>query len=520
MSVGAAGPAEGTPGAGRDLAAFVERWAHRCPDAPAVEFESHAWTYAQFATRVAATAVALAERGVVEGDRVAWLGPNRPTALELLLACSRLGAILLPLNSRLAVPEHAWILDDAEPRLLLCDEEFAGHAAAAAAACGRAAECETVPPVEPLGGATAPAPRAGTPGHAVLLAYTSGTTGRPKGAVLTQSALLANAVNSTHAHDLTRHDRVLTVIPLFHVGGLNIQTVPALLGGAAVLIHRAFDPGLFLDDVARWQPTWTVLVPAALSAVSAHPGFDEADLTSLRGVMTGSSPVPAAATKPFTERGVGVGEIYGATETAPICVHRRADEATDRPGTCGKPSTLCEVRLVPTAGSTAGGAAPTAAGAPAEIWVRGPSVMREYWRNPAATAAALVDGWYRTGDLAHADADGWLYLDDRLTDLVVSGGENVYPAEIEEQLADCGLLAEAAVIGRPDDRWGEVPIVIAVAADGSAAGTAEESAAVLDHLRGRLARFKIPAEVLWTDALPRTALGKVRKAVLRERFAR
>lgn len=567
----------------------MQRWAARSGDALAIEFESQKFTYAELVARVEVCASGLMRRGVGEGDRVAWLGPNRPTSLELLLACARLGAMLLPLNSRLTVPEHAWILDDAEPKLLLCDAAFADHGAAAvassAAGTGNASNasttgnpdtagntgttgntdgasgigeaggfaCEVVPDLSAFGtpdannstgaGADAstigttgvePMSYVGTPDHAVLLAYTSGTTGHPKGAVLTQGALAANAINSTHAHDLTRLDRVLTVIPMFHVGGLNIQTLPALLGGAAVLIHRSFDPGLLLDDVERWRPTWTVLVPAALQAVSAHPRFDEADLSSLRGIMTGSSPIPPAVTQPYFERGLAVGEIYGATETAPICVHIRPDEAADHPYSCGKPSTLCEVRLAPIGtdgtGSVAGELAPGESG---EIWVRAPSVMREYWRNPEASSAALVDGWYRTGDVAHVDADGWLYVDDRLTDMIISGGENIYPAELEEHLSHCPVLAEAVVLGRPDERWGEVPIVIAVANNpntdeqrtdnpnpANPNPNEQRTAIVLDHLRTRVARFKLPVAVIWTDALPRTALGKVQKAILRERFTK
>ncbi len=525
-------------GSGTSLFSIVQRWAERSANSSAVEFEADTLSYADLIERAQVRASALRLAGVSEGDRVAWLGPNHPAMLELLLACARIGAIALPLNSRLAVPEHAWILDDAQPKLLIAEAEFFDHAVAAVEHCETDIVCERdIAAATCSGQSIEPTAHIGTPDHAVLLAYTSGTTGHPKGAVLTQAALLANAVNSTHAHDLTRHDRVLTVIPLFHVGGLNIQTMPALLSGASVLLHRGFDPGLFLDDVERWQPTWTVLVPAALAAVSSHPRFADTDLSSLHGIMTGSSPIPPVVTQPYFERGILVGEIYGATETAPICVHLRPDEALDHPGSCGKASTLCEIRLVRVNDAVAANNTKNSTSNPVqtalvpgesgEIWVRGASIMREYWRNPEATNAAIVDGWYRTGDVAHADANGWLYMDDRLTDMIISGGENVYPAEIEEQLAHCPTVADAAVIGRPDSRWGEVPIVIAVPNDdqilGLVAGDSNSSAkaatdAVLDYLRPLLAHFKLPVEIIWTDALPKTALGKVQKAVLRERF--
>ncbi len=493
---------------GADLAAHIERWADRQPAAPAVAFEGKEHTYREFADQIAATAGWLAAAGAREGDRVGWLGPNRPAALRLLLGCSWLGAIYVPLNSRLAPPEHRWILDHAEPRLLACDGAFERHAAQIGASCQtHVLADEDVGAAGPGAGGSIPT-RRGSPSHPVLLAYTSGTTGHPKGALLDQAAMVANAVNATHAHDLTSADRILTTIPLFHVGGLNIQTLPALLGGGAVLLHRAFDPGQFLDDVERWQPTWTVLVPAALAAVAAHPRFDSADLGSLRGVMTGSSLVPAAVTRPFSDRGVDVGEIYGSTETAPIAIHLRCDEAAAHPGSCGKPSTMCEVRIVTDAGADA------KPHEPGEVWVRGPSVLRQYWRDPAATAEAMSDGWFRTGDIGHADDDGWIFIDDRRKDMIISGGENVYPAELEALLADSDLVAESTVVGVSDDRWGEVPVVVAVRTASHAHGALDDdavAAALLGIFEGRLARFKYPKGVVWVDELPRTALGKVRK---------
>ncbi len=470
-------------------------------------FEGTEHSYRAFADQIAATAGWLAANGVGEGDRVAWLGPNRPAALRLMLGCSWLGAVYLPLNSRLAPPEHQWILDHGGASLLAIDAAFADHAASIGAHC----EVHVVPDEPDCFDSPAPAPsRRGTPAHPVLLAYTSGTTGHPKGALLDQAAMSANAVNSTHAHDLTSHDRVLTTIPLFHVGGLNIQTLPALLGGAAVRLQRSFDAGLFLDDVEKWQPTWTVLVPAALTAVAAHPRFAGADFASLHGIMTGSSPVPAAATRPFFDRGVPVGQIYGSTETAPIAVHLRCDEAADHPGSCGKPSTMCEVRIVDTAGGD------VAAGERGELWVRGPSVLREYWNDPQSTAEALTDGWFRTGDIGHADADGWIFIDDRRTDMIISGGENIYPAELEEVLSGTDLVAEASVVGLADERWGEVPVIVAVRASrGAGASDADIAAELLRLFDGRLARFKHPKAVFWADRLPRTALGKVRKHEVR-----
>ena len=485
---------------GADLASWVDNWACHQPRTLAIEFNGIEKNYEEFSTRISATASWLNSNNVRAGDRVAWLGPNHPLAIELLLACSRLGAIFLPLNSRLLVSEHHWILQDAEPKLVIAHESFLVHAQGAAAGI----------PVHPLAEVTQAEPIDSTPrigklSDSVLLAYTSGTTGTPKGAVLSQSALAANAVNGAHAHDLTSKDRFLTFLPLFHVGGLNIQTLPALMGGASVLLHELFDPGQWLADVERWRPTWSLFVPATLNAVSNHPDFERTDLSSLTGLMAGSSTIPEATTRPFFDRGISVGQVYGATETAPTAVVMRVDSASDRPGSCGKPATLCDVRIVSDAGTDVND------GESGELWVRGPNILSSYWRNPNATSESITDGWFHTGDVGHQDSEGWIYIDDRKKDLVISGGENIYPAELENVLAESALLLEATVVGAPDSRWGEVPVVVAVAAP----GTEQNSQAVLDLFRGKVAPFKYPKQVIWTNELPRNVMGKVLKHEVR-----
>ena len=485
---------------GSDLASWVDNWASHQPDALAIEFEGITTNYEQLSRRTAAIASWLHLHKVETGDRVAWLGPNHPLAIELLLACSRLGAIFLPLNSRLLISEHRWILRDAGPSLLIVHEEFHQHGTEAADDIPVFVldEVSRAEPIEPT-------PRVGSPDDPVLLAYTSGTTGTPKGALLSQSALTANAVNGAHAHDLTSSDRFLTFLPLFHVGGLNIQTLPALMGGASVLLHNSFDPGQWLEDVERWQPTWSLFVPATLNAVSSHPAFAEADLSSLKGLMAGSSTIPEASTRPFFERGISVGQVYGATETCPTAVVLRIDQAAQRHGSCGKAATLCDVRIVDDAGID------VTPGESGELWVRGPNILTSYWRNPDATSASITDGWFHTGDIGHMDPDGWIYIDDRKKDVVISGGENIYPAELENVLAESDLLLEATVVGVSDSRWGEIPVVVAVAAEGAN----ENSDAVLELFDGQIARFKHPKRVIWTDHLPRNVMGKVLKHEVR-----
>ena len=485
---------------GSDLASWVDNWADHQPEALAIEFEGRTTDYAQLSKRIASIASWLHLHKVETGDRVAWLGPNHPLAIELLLACSRLGAIFLPLNSRLLVAEHRWILQDAEPKLLIAHEKFHEHATEAAGgvsvrSLNEVSQSEHIDLT----------PRVGRPDDPVLLAYTSGTTGTPKGALLSQSALTANAVNGAHAHDLTSSDRFLTFLPLFHVGGLNIQTLPALLGGASVLLHSSFDPAQWLEDVERWQPTWSLFVPATLNAVSNHPAFAEADLSSLKGLMAGSSTIPEAATRPFFERGISVGQVYGATETSPTAVVLRIDQAAERHGSCGKAATLCDVRIVNDAGID------VTTGESGELWVRGPNVLISYWRNPEATSESITDGWFHTGDIGHMDPEGWIYIDDRKKDVVISGGENIYPAELENVLAESDLLLEATVVGASDTRWGEIPVVVAVAAE----GFKQDSEAVLKLFDGQIARFKHPKRVIWTDQLPRNVMGKVLKHEVR-----
>ncbi|MDH4145510.1 MAG: AMP-binding protein [Acidimicrobiia bacterium] len=500
----------------RPLDSWIATWAEHRPHAPALSFGEGVCSYGELAGRIDGWAAWLASAAggrVGHGDRVAYLAQNRPEQVELLFACARLGAMLVPLNWRLTPAEHAFQLGDADPAVVLAERSYADHVTATRwggpvvdlAVAASAVERRGAAAVEARGRAT----------DGVLLVYTSGTTGRPKGAVLDQNALAATALNGVFAQDLTSGDRVLTTIPLFHVGGLCIQTLPALYVGAAVRIQPGFDPDSFFDDVASWRPTLGLLVPAILAGLAVHPRWADADLSSLRGVMTGSSVVPAAVLAPWHERGVPCGQIYGCTETGPTALALRLDDAVARAGSCGRAVPWCEVRLVD------GDGRDVAAGERGELVVRGPNVLRAYWRNEAATADAFVApidggaGWFRTGDIGHRDDEGWWYIDDRSKDVVISGGENVYPAELEAVLADRAAelgIAEAAVVGRPDERWGEVPVAVVAPLE----GTTVPVERVLAAFEGRLARYKHPKDVVVVERLPRNAMGKVQKFLLRD----
>ncbi|MDB5511189.1 MAG: putative ADP-producing CoA ligase, feruloyl-CoA synthetase [Enterovirga sp.] len=502
-----------------NLADVIARNAAFDPGKVALRFGGAALSYGAFSDRIARAASGLAHQlGVRAGDRVAVLAHNHPDTLVLLYACARLGAMLVPLNWRLAEPELAWILDDAAPRVLFADAAFEATARSIAAArtegaassglevltIGDAADglgrlCR----VQPQGAGDPPRGDLSAP---LLLVYTSGTTGRPKGAVLTQEALVWNGVMSQHMHGLTADDHVLTVLPFFHVGGLNIQTTPALHHGATVTIHSRFVPAETLAAIAADRPTLTVLVPATMAAVLAEPGFGSGDLSSLRAVTTGSTYVPQPLVDAFEARGVPVLQVYGATETCPVSVYTRL--GGPRPeGSTGWPGPFCEAKVVDDAGEM------LPDGVSGEIMVRGRQILSGYWRNDDATRAALADGWFRTGDIATRDASGAFFVHDRKKNVVISGGENIYPAEIERVLLDHAAVAEAAVVGCPDPRWGEVPVAHVVLRAGHDC-TAEALSA---HVLSQLARFKAPKRFIFADALPKSALGKVQHHLLRER---
>ncbi|GJD51428.1 Long-chain-fatty-acid--CoA ligase [Methylobacterium crusticola] len=493
-----------------NLSDLIDRNAAFDPGKPALRFEGLALSYAEFSARIAAAAGALARLGVGRGDRVAVLALNDPELLVLLYACARRGAMLLPLNWRLAVAEQAYILADAGARALLVQEAFGAVLPEVRA---------RLPGTAVLGLDHAPEAGAawadlrdgaGAGGDGllrdpVLLVYTSGTTGRPKGAVLTQEALVWNGLMSQHMHGLTAADHVLAVLPFFHVGGLNIQATPALHLGATVTVHPRFAPAATLAALAQDRPSLTLLVPATLQALIAEPGFGAADLSSLRALSTGSTYVPQDLVDALEARGVPVLQVYGATETGPVSVYTRLGGDRSRPGSTGLPGLACACRVVDEAGREA------APGASGEIWLRGPHLFSGYWRNAAATAEALRDGWFLTGDVGRRDPDGYLTVHDRKKNLIISGGENISAAEVERVLLGHPAVAEAAVIGRPDPRWGEVPVARVVLHPGAACAPDE----LVAHVLGQLARFKAPREVRFVASLPRNALGKVQHHLVR-----
>ena len=491
-----------------DLAHWIERSAAFTPDKLAIRFAGHDLDYAGFAERIQRTVDRLAALGVRPGDTVAYLGRNHPEMLALLFACARCSAIVVPLNWRHATPEHARVLADCSPRAILVDATFTERAQALGDA--HPGMIWTTLGDVPAGwtgwddlapmAAMDSAPRAtGSLEDPVLVCYTSGSTGAPKGVVLTQSALFWNALNSAHMHDLTSADRILTTLPLFHVGGLNILTLPAFHAGASVTLHEQFDSLAAIEAIERERITLTVLVPAQLTAMMEHPRWRQADLSSLRMITTGSTIVSQSFVRSVNDCGLRLVQVYGSTETCPIAAYVRAENAERKAGAAGLAALHCEVRVVD------GEDRDVAPGQDGEIIVRGPNVSRGYWKAPAITAQAFRGDWYHSNDIGHFDDEGYLTVVGRKTDMIISGGENVYPAELENILLECSAILEACIVGRPDERWGEALVAIVVLQSGARMSEAD----VLALFDDRIARYKQPREVRFTDTLPRTALGKV-----------
>lgn len=492
-----------------NLSHWIERWADFQPEKTAIRFEGTDISYAAFDLRIRRVAAMLRhDLAVDRGDRVAFLGLNSPDMLALMFACARLGAMLVPLNWRLAPPEHLFILQDSGAKILFCETEFADGAETIDAdipACRTVSMTDEFDRLVEAASGDDLDPSAG-PDDPLLIVYTSGTTGRPKGAVLTQNAMTFNAVNSIAMHDMTSEDVVFTNLPMFHVGGLNIQTTPALHAGATVILHRRFEPDPTMAVIREEHPTLMILVPALMAALMQHPDWDDTDFSALRAINTGSTIIPMSLIDSYLDRGVPIIQVYGSTETAPIAVHQRIPDAWTTKGSTGRAALHCDAKIVDADGNE------VATGVRGEIVVRGPNIMREYWNNPDASADVLRDGWFHTGDIGHVDDRGLFYVDDRVKDVIISGSENIYPAELEMVLDGCADISQCAVVGRADEKWGEVPVAIVVLADGATLSRD----AVLALFDGALARFKHPHDVVFRDDLPRNVMGKVLKFELRE----
>jgi fatty-acyl-CoA synthase len=440
---------------------------------------------------------------------------NTTDTLEVQFACFRIGAVFLPLNTRLTVPELQYIVGDASPKLMIHDTDLAEVALTVAKLCNVSSALLLGP-----GGSYEAAIAASKPldvAETVTLddistiMYTSGTTGQPKGAIITHGMTFWNCVNLGGPAYISPSSVLLTVLPLFHTGGLNCYTNPVLHAGGTVLIMRAFDPGTALQLISDASVGINQFfgVPAIYQFMSQHPSFATADFSRLVIGGVGGAPMPVPLLKIWEARGVALQQGYGMTETSPAVLTLDKEDAARKAGSSGKPVLHTEVRIVRPDGTDA------EVGELGELWVRGPNVTPGYWNRPDANASSFTDGWLHTGDATRIDEEGFYYIVDRWKDMYISGGENVYPAEVESVLHQLTAIAEAAVIGIPSEQWGEVGMAIVAIKPGHTLGAEE----IHTHCHANLARFKCPRLIEFVDALPRNATGKIHKPTLRKNFS-
>ena len=475
------------------------------------------FTYRDLDARSDKLASALSKLGIAKGDRVALLAPNCAEYFELQFACGRLGAIMLPLNWRLTVPELEYILGDSTPRLMVHDRSFAPQANELAKLCkiGHLLEIDHERPDSSYERAMAaalapPTPVVLTLDDIAMVMYTSGTTGHPKGAIITYGMTFWNAVNLGIPALISPQTVQLVILPLFHTGGLNCYANPVLHAGGSILIMRTFDPGQALDYLG--DPALGIThffgVPAPYQFMMQHPKFQSTDLSRLRISGVGGAPCALAILEGWSARGVPLLQGWGMTETSPAGTMVDAEDAIRKVGSAGKAMMHTAIRIVDDAGRD------VAAGGIGELLIKGPNITPGYWNKPEATAKAFTNGWLHTGDAARMDDEGFVYIVDRWKDMYISGGENVYPAEVENVLFQIPQVADAAIIGVPNERWGEVGMAIVV----RKAGQTLEEGDIIRHCLGKLAKFKVPQSVVFTDTLPRNATGKVLKRELRVQF--
>ncbi len=501
---------------------WLGRWAELYSGKPALFFEDRVITYGRLNERVDQVCCWLQSVGIEKGDRVAVLLKNCPEFIELYLACARLGAIFVPLNFRLAAEELHYLISHCRPRVLVHSHDFAG-------AISRLDIAKYRPPLEvarvsrsgeEVGGQDyaalvaafegrepflPPSLAPGDPEEPQVIMYTSGTTGRPKGAVLSYRKTFFNCLNADIFFNLSFQDRMLVVLPMFHSGGLFIQVSPCLYKGATLVLHEHFNGEQAYMDIERYKVTKFLGVPTVYRALFKVDAGARGDLSSLQVCAIGGEHVTPDVIRQCWDNGFPVREVMGQTETS-ILLWATEAELLERPGTVGRPVFHAEVTLIDRHGS------PVGPGEVGEIVVRGSVLMKEYWQDPVQTEGVLGGGWLRTGDLARRDEDGYFYLVDRAKDMYISGGENVYPAEVERVLRDHAEVVDAAVVGVPDEQWGEVGHAFIIARSDSSL-TPED---VLTCCRARLAGYKVPRTVTFCDEFPRTALGKVRKYLLKD----
>ena len=496
--------------------AVLAHHAMRAPDKAITVFEGTTTTYGEMAESAAGSATGLAERGVGRGEVVALLSYNCPEGLETMFAANYLGAIAMPINWRLAAPEVRYILEHSGARALVCDEALVDLANAATAGIEHSLARVCLSASAPKGW-TAFADLRSTPGivrsvpaaadDVHRLMYTSGTTGRPKGVMISHANLAWKNLAHIIEFGFTSSDLGLACGPLYHVGALDLTTTSLIAAGATTVIHRSFEAADVVTELERSQVTTVWLAPAMVNRIMELPDIEERDLSSVRVVINGGEkmPIPLIERLQRTFPSAWFADAYGLTETVSGDTFLDRESMVSKLGSVGRPCLYLELDIWDQEGRS------LPAGERGEIVMRGPKVFRGYWRDPDATAAAFAGGWFHTGDVGVRDDDDYLYIVDRFKDMIVSGGENIASSEIERVLFEHEAVLETAVVGCPDDRWGEVPVAFVVRRPGAMV-TPDD---LLEYCAGQLARFKVPRTITFLDELPRNPSGKVLKRELR-----
>ena len=506
----------------QNFAYILEKKAALHPEDIAIveAYKSKVHTYDDLSRRASRLANALKEAGINKGDRVSCLTYNTVEYIDLFMAAARLGVVLSPLNYRLAPFEMMKIIADAKPKAFIFDVEFSELAKEITTAnpnlqltlyFGNRELSWASKMEEAVAQYAERGPEiVGDSEDPLLMLYTAGSTGRPKGVPLKQTNLFFNSINWILDVGITKSDYTLTIIPLFHIGGHMLWTLPHLIVGAKVVLQKRFEPEATLRLIEQEKVTNTYFIPAMAKIILALPNWKDYDLSSVRFIGAGGEAVAEKITEAFAELGIPILNSYGLTETSDGTISIRPWDGIRKPANCiGKPLTLTDTRIIDSNGGD------VAVGVEGEILHRGPSVVNAYWHRPEESAKAFRDGWLYTGDLAVKDEEGYMYFLGRKDDMIISGGENVYPAEVEEAILSYPKVADVAVIGIPDEKWGQAIKAIVAPKRGMSIGERE----ILDHVKKRLSRFKLPRILQFVESLPKIGSGKLDRVKIKQLYS-
>ena len=471
---------------------------------PAIIFKEKNWTHEKLNNLITETASFLQKECELKiGDRICFYGPNNPEQIILLLAAAKIGIILFPINWRLANPEIEFQVYKSKPKFIFYHSSFKNNLQL----LSFEKKIQLIPVDRNIGknktlstrrkkfNKIKPIKNDNLP---VLLVYTSGTTGKSKGALLNQKAIICNAKMSHHAHSLKVSDNVLIFLPLFHVGGLNILLLPTLFIGGTVVLQEKFELNDAIKFIEQYRITQIITVPTILNQMINSNLWTKIDFSSLKAISVGSTIVPLSLIKSLHAYNIPTIQIYGATETGPMAIYQTIGDAFKSEGSIGKQGKNCLVRLVDQELKD------VAQGKPGQILIKGENILERYWEDENSTKESIIDGWFLTGDVAKVDPDGNYWFVDRIKNVIISGGENIYPAELEILLSQNQSLVEYSIVGRSDEKWGEVPVIVAVRKHADVS-----SQEILEPFKGNVANYKIPKDVLFVKSLPRNALGKI-----------